>query len=311
MEKNGAVKCDREVIREFIQEERDEEKEIEMKKLNVIIHSLPESKGTSVEDKKVDDKRKVLSILNDVLNLDVQTENIIRLGKNIENREKARPLRVSVENFEGKRKVLDAYRRLKNHEKYNSIFLTPDLTPKQRKQAFELREERRMRERNGESGLMIRNGRIVQKQERQQQHDHPYTTSGACGRGDRREPSSPSPSSRSENVRQLNTLLTQASALNYEHLVVLGDFNFPEIDWDSWTVNRNENHPSFSFIECLRDNFLTQHVNFYTRYRDGQDPSCLDLLLSDNLTQIEGMKINGKLGLSDHISFTFKLLCPV
>lgn len=120
-----------------------------------------------------------------------------------------------------------------------------------------------------------------------------------------------SPSSSSENVRQLNALLTQASALNYEHLVVLGDFNFPEIDWDSWTVNRNENHPSFSFIECLRDNFLTQHVNFYTRYRDGQDPSCLDLLLSDNLTQIEGMKINGKLGLSDHISFTFKLLCPV
>ncbi|WAR15881.1 hypothetical protein MAR_030475 [Mya arenaria] len=120
-----------------------------------------------------------------------------------------------------------------------------------------------------------------------------------------------SPSSSSENVRKLNTLLTQASALNYEHLVVLGDFNFPEIDWDSWTVNRNENHPSFSFIECLRDNFLNQHVNFYTRYRDGQDPSCLDLLLSDNLTQIERMKINGKLGLSDHISFTFKLLCPV
>ena len=191
MEKNGAVKCDREVIREIIQEERDEEKEIEMRKLHVIIHSLPESKGTSVEDKKADDKGEVLSILNDVLNLDVQTENIMRLGKNIENREKARPVRFSVENFEGKRKVLDASRRLKNHEKYSSIFLTPDLTPKQRKQAFELREEKRMRERNGESGLMIRKGRIVKQQERQQQHDHPYTSSGARGRSDRREPSSP------------------------------------------------------------------------------------------------------------------------
>ena len=67
----------------------------------------------------------------------------------------------------------------------------------------------------------------------------------------------------------------------YEHTVIVGDFNFPEINWESWTVNSSETHPAFKLIECLRDNFLFQHVQSNTRHRFGQEPSCLDLVLSD------------------------------
>ncbi|WAR24441.1 hypothetical protein MAR_038110, partial [Mya arenaria] len=87
-----------------------------------------------------------------------------------------------------------------------------------------------------------------------------------------------------------------ACSLTFDHLVILGDFNFPEIDWSTWTVHRNETHPAFSFVECLRDNFLNQHVQGVTRYRQGQDPSCLDLLLTDNQTEVENLTLSSKLG---------------
>ena len=47
----------------------------------------------------------------------------------------------------------------------------------------------------------------------------------------------------------LNELRTQAMELKYKHTVIMGDFNFPEINWDSWSVNKSETHPSFQFIK--------------------------------------------------------------
>ena len=54
-----------------------------------------------------------------------------------------------------------------------------------------------------------------------------------------------------------------------------------------WEIGKNENHPAFHFIECIRDNFLYQHSDSFTRFRDGQDPSCLDLVLTDKEEIIE------------------------
>ena len=57
----------------------------------------------------------------------------------------------------------------------------------------------------------------------------------------------------------------------------------------------SETHPAFKFIECLRDNFLFQHVHSNTRHIFGQEPSCLDLVLSDKEELIENLKIGDKL----------------
>lgn len=70
------------------------------------------------------------------LEIDMESANLIRLGKVGQNRTKPRLLRVTVNDMDLKRKVLSASKRLKNHEKYSSVFLTPDLTPRQRKVAF-------------------------------------------------------------------------------------------------------------------------------------------------------------------------------
>ena len=74
-------------------------------------------------------------------------------------------------------------------------------------------------------------------------------------------------------------------------------------------MSGSETHPAFKFIECLRDNFLFQHVHSNTRHRFGQEPSCLDLVLSDKEELIENLKISDKLGASDHNSILFNITC--
>ena len=37
--------------------------------------------------------------------------------------------------------------------------------------------------------------------------------------------------------------------------VVLGDFNYPKIDWTHCTTTTNTNDPNFMFLETIRDCF--------------------------------------------------------
>ena len=74
-------------------------------------------------------------------------------------------------------------------------------------------------------------------------------------------------------------------------------------------MSSSETHPALKFIECLRDNFMFQHVHSNTRHRCGQEPSCLDLVLSDKEEIIENLKIGDKLGASDHNSILFNITC--
>ena len=96
-------------------------------------------------------------------------------------------------------------------------------------------------------------------------------------------------------------LITNVSQMNYNKTVITGDFNHPDIDWSTWTTSKSENHVSFKFLEGVRDCYLYQHVLNSTRYRDEQNPSCLDLIFSDTEDIIENVKYGDKLGNSDHI----------
>ena len=67
-------KTDKDLIREVIREEKEEEAEREQRKLNLIIHAMPESNKGTLEDRKQDDCEKVQAILMDTLNLEVDIE---------------------------------------------------------------------------------------------------------------------------------------------------------------------------------------------------------------------------------------------
>lgn len=118
-----------------------------------------------------------------------------------------------------------------------------------------------------------------------------------------------SPSSSPANTKLLFEQIENAVKMKYNYTVILGDFNFPDISWEDWTTPHNVNHPEFIFLECLRDQYLSQHILEKTRYRDGQNPHILDLFLVDKNEIVDKINYSVNLGFSDHVCFIAELLC--
>ncbi|XP_072037662.1 uncharacterized protein [Amphiura filiformis] len=118
-----------------------------------------------------------------------------------------------------------------------------------------------------------------------------------------------SPNSSMGNNQQLNQLINKACTRQNSHLLIVGDFNFPEVDWQSWTCNAGDSHPGWAFLDCLQDNFLYQMVEFCTRFRHGQKPSRLDLILTNDEAMICDVTDSSPLGKSDHVVIHFELIC--
>ena len=122
-----------------------------------------------------------------------------------------------------------------------------------------------------------------------------------------------SPSSASSNNILLNEVLKEISAMNFPHMLLVGDFNYPDIDWDATTCSNGENSKEFLFIECIRDCFLKQHVLCPTRCRGDATASVLDLVLTrDDDDAINSLELTSALGKSDHsmIEITLSLDTP-
>ena len=100
-----------------------------------------------------------------------------------------------------------------------------------------------------------------------------------------------------ESTNEVYDILAKASERNDVYLLICGDFNYQEVDWENESSKEKSEHCS-SFLNTIQDCFLHQHVNEPTRYRHGEDPSLLDLVLSNDFAHEPG------LGDSDHITLT-------
>ena len=117
-----------------------------------------------------------------------------------------------------------------------------------------------------------------------------------------------SPSSSDENHDKLNELLLYISKLedSYTHILLAGDYNFPDIDWNSWT---SKEKTSLNFLECIRDCFFQQVVENPTRYRINQESSLLDLIIVNDSNYIQNIEHLDPVGRSDHCVLSFTLKC--
>ena len=88
-----------------------------------------------------------------------------------------------------------------------------------------------------------------------------------------------SPNSALEN-NNLNELI-QAIPKMAQNLLLLGNFNFTQIDWNSESTNTGENHPAALFLHAVKEAFLIQHQKDPTRIREGQRPTLDDLVLTN------------------------------
>nr|VZI29513.1 unnamed protein product [Spirometra erinaceieuropaei] len=70
-------------------------------------------------------------------------------------------------------------------------------------------------------------------------------------------------------------------------VLIMGDFNAPLIDWSSLYARGPELAFDRGFLDLALRSFLTQHVLFPTRVREGQQSNCLDLVLTKSMDSID------------------------
>ena len=94
-----------------------------------------------------------------------QVSKVVRLRSR--DAEKTMPMKIVMASEEGKSELIAAAKaklgKACKVPRYANVAVKPDRTPKERAQLKILVDEIKERERKGEQGLMIRNGRVVQK----------------------------------------------------------------------------------------------------------------------------------------------------
>ena len=121
---------------------------------------------------------------------------------------------------------------------------------------------------------------------------------------------SPTPTSDSiENNENLNRLLKTICTKSYSHICLVGDLNYKDINWKSWTTSHGDESKEVKFIEAIRDCYLFQHIDKPTRVRGNDDPSLIDLLLTNEEHQVSDVVHHAPLGKSDHSVITFNYHC--
>ena len=86
----------------------------------------------------------------------------------------------------------------------------------------------------------------------------------------------------------------------------MGDFNYSDINWRLYITPADLNHPSTMFRECLRDNFLFQHVYDPTHFRGNQTPNTLDLIITNEEGMINQLELAAPIGKSHHVCIHFQ-----
>jgi len=90
------------------------------------------------------------------------------------------------------------------------------------------------------------------------------------------------------------------AASQSQALVLMGNFNHPDISWEDHTARQVQ---SRRFLQSIDDNFLMQVVEEPTR-----KGALLDLVLTNKEGLVEDVKVRGRLGCSDHEMVEFRIL---
>ena len=103
-----------------------------------------------------------------------------------------------------------------------------------------------------------------------------------------------------DQVIQNNELLCELLSKSERPAVIVGDFNYPDIDWINMTA-RNEQ--SKKLVNVIGDNFYNRHVEFPTHVSG----SLIDIVLSSEQNLIVDTEDLGRIGTSDHNT----ILCQI
>ena len=83
------------------------------------------------------------------------------------------------------------------------------------------------------------------------------------------------PSDHSDKNGKLNDVIRQLCNKEYSHKLVVGDFNYPQIDWDVYSNQSTVEDDSHRFIDYV-------HVSGPTRGRGISTPLLIDLVMTND-----------------------------
>ena len=109
--------------------------EKERRRLNLIIHNVPESTADVPESRKTEDIECATDIFNVYLGAKATVTKALRFGKKTESANKPRLMKVTVDTLESKVYILRNCIKLRSADQssyYSNIYITPDLTPTER-----------------------------------------------------------------------------------------------------------------------------------------------------------------------------------
>jgi len=99
-------------------------------------------------------------------------------------------------------------------------------------------------------------------------------------------------------------LCDMLAELHSKPLVLMGDFNFPDVDW---STSYGSSRSSQNFVDSIENGFLTQHVT------DGTcNGAVLDLVITSEPDMIDDVSVLGRFGTSNNNILQWEIqLCSV
>ena len=142
------------VVGEYLDHER--------RKHNLILYGLPEASETSASDRKQADINSFHELVHSQFNItNLEISKCFRLGR--PQNGKLRPLLVTLTDGSARGRILRGAKALRTSSTYKRVYISPDLTLKEREANKCLRTELRRRKEAGETNLIIKHGKIVSK----------------------------------------------------------------------------------------------------------------------------------------------------
>ncbi|KAL8558459.1 hypothetical protein ACOMHN_052276 [Nucella lapillus] len=114
-----------------------------------------------------------------------------------------------------------------------------------------------------------------------------------------------------DRIRRKTNLVVfkEASELKASHTLILGDFNFPQINWAEERSEGGPHHAATKFLKATRDAFLIQQQKEPTRFREGEKSNVVDLIFTNRDDMVDDTSTVAGIRKSDHFALVISLNC--
>ena len=110
-----------------------------------------------------------------------------------------------------------------------------------------------------------------------------------------------------ESTKEISKIIEDTVESERSEAIFVGDFNYPEIDWDRSVSRAGPNHYSSTFLQASQGNLLSHYVSQSTCFRRGQTASTLDLILATEEDMVGDLEYLAPVGRSDHAVLSFRI----